>query len=240
MTHTYSLYVGTTPTHDAHGTPIVELPRDLTWGVWDGQIERVAVHQINAYDDASATRSARQLAIATGNDAVMVVRDASRTGVDARDTRYRVRAYVVSEGNRTLHDGAYGDGQGYRFSPDPKGDEVAYLVYQDGSRLAVWEPSLMDGVSDTWIADTRATPNSDGHVCDIDCERVPTATGGVAHVLYPSTPNGAAGRYQAAQNVGITRREYRASGQDESRACRVWAAERAARGPRVAYRNAWL
>jgi hypothetical protein len=76
-------------------------------------------------------------------------------------------------------------------------------------------------------------PNA--HVCGVDCERV-DMDGHVSHVMYPSEPNSAAGRYQAALNLGMTRREYRASGQDESRECRVWAmarAERIARNERI-------
>lgn len=66
------------------------------------------------------------------------------------------------------------------------------------------------------------------HVCGIDCQRTPTG----GHVMYPATPNSAAGRYQAALNLDMTRAQYRASGQDESRECRVWAAARAERETR--------
>ncbi len=63
---------------------------------------------------------------------------------------------------------------------------------------------------------------TDTHECGIDCKPERTPTGGTAHIMFPATPNSSAGRYQAAQNVGMTRREYRASGQDESRNVRIW------------------
>lgn len=63
------------------------------------------------------------------------------------------------------------------------------------------------------------------HECGIDC--VPTADG--RHIMYPALPTIDAGRYQWELNSRMTRREYRASGQDETRECRVWARDRAAR-----------
>ncbi len=48
------------------------------------------------------------------------------------------------------------------------------------------------------------------------------------HVFYPSAPNGAAGRYQAALDLTMDRRAYRASGQDETRNVREWNVARAA------------
>lgn len=62
------------------------------------------------------------------------------------------------------------------------------------------------------------------HECGIDC--VPTADG--RHILYPALPTIDAGRYQWELNRGMTRAQYRASGQDETRECRVWSAQRAA------------
>lgn len=61
------------------------------------------------------------------------------------------------------------------------------------------------------------------HECGIDC--VPTPDG--RHILYPALPTIDAGRYQWELNRGMTRAQYRASGQDETRECRVWAARRA-------------
>ena len=69
---------------------------------------------------------------------------------------------------------------------------------------------------------TRPTIVGNAHTCGIDC--VPTADG--RHIMYPALPTVDAGRYQWELNRGMTRRQYRASGQDETRACRVWAAER--------------
>ena len=72
--------------------------------------------------------------------------------------------------------------------------------------------------------------NSYAHTCGIDCKLEISEDGkSRAHVMYPSDPNGAAGRYQAAQNLTMTRREYRATGQDETREVRLWTAERNAR-----------
>lgn len=62
------------------------------------------------------------------------------------------------------------------------------------------------------------------HECGIDC--VPTPDG--RHILYPALPTIDAGRYQWELNRGMTRAQYRASGQDETRECRVWSAQRAA------------
>lgn len=64
------------------------------------------------------------------------------------------------------------------------------------------------------------------HTCGIDCTLESTPTGGRAHIMFSSAPNRSAGRYQAEQNLGMTRKQYRESGQDETRNCRVWAANR--------------
>jgi hypothetical protein len=229
MTHTYSLYVGTTPTHDAHGAPIVALPRDLAYGVWNGETEAIAIYELRARDDAAAARSAAALAIATGSEAILVARDASPTGIDARDSRYRVRAYVTNKGDRTLYPADIERGIGYTFRPDHKGNEVAWLTTPTGEKFSV------DGAPDMgcdWrermpeAADYAATPS---HECHVDCEPFTTATGGNGHEMYPAEPNRSAGRYQAELNLAMTRREYRASGQDESRNVRVWNARRATR-----------
>lgn len=58
---------------------------------------------------------------------------------------------------------------------------------------------------------------TDNHICHVDCE--PDGRGG--HMMYPSDPTPHAGRYQNTLNLGMTRREYRASGQDESREVRL-------------------
>lgn len=71
------------------------------------------------------------------------------------------------------------------------------------------------------------------HICGVDCNPEPIvwrdAEGkehpGTAHVMYAAEPSSAAGRYQWEQNRAILdqgRRAWRASGQGQSRACRVW------------------
>lgn len=66
-----------------------------------------------------------------------------------------------------------------------------------------------------------ATP----HTCHIDCRPEVSPTGGTYHVMYPAPPSSAAGRYQWEQNAAIKRlgrRAWRATGQGQSRECRVW------------------
>lgn len=67
------------------------------------------------------------------------------------------------------------------------------------------------------------------HICRVDCDpqTVEYANGqtGVAHMMYASEPSSAAGRYQWEQNRAILdrgRRAWRASGQGQTRECRVW------------------
>lgn len=75
------------------------------------------------------------------------------------------------------------------------------------------------------------------HTCHVDChlEVTPYMDGNGkprerrAHVMYAAEPSSAAGRYQWEQNRAILdqgRRAWRASGQGQSRACRVWDADR--------------
>lgn len=69
------------------------------------------------------------------------------------------------------------------------------------------------------------------HICHVDCKLETTPTGGRAHVMYASEPSSAAGRYQWEQNAAIKlqgRRAWRATGQGESRAVRVWNEQRRA------------
>lgn len=79
-------------------------------------------------------------------------------------------------------------------------------------------------------------PNA--HICRVDCKPEPTVwydtdgnpQDGTAHVMYASEPSSAAGRYQWEQNRAILdkgRRAWRASGQGQTRECRVWDCERA-------------
>lgn len=63
------------------------------------------------------------------------------------------------------------------------------------------------------------------HICNVDCKLETTPTGGRAHIMYAAEPSSAAGRYQWEQNARIKRegrRAWRATGQGQSRACRVW------------------
>ena len=76
-----------------------------------------------------------------------------------------------------------------------------------------------------------ATP----HTCHVDCklirERSPhTDVMRTIHVMYAAEPSSAAGRYQWEQNAAIKRqgrRAWRATGQGQSRECRVWDHRRA-------------
>lgn len=71
------------------------------------------------------------------------------------------------------------------------------------------------------------------HTCHVDCKLIPTTwmdregveQPGVAHVMHAAEPSSAAGRYQWEQNAKIKRqgrRAWRATGQGQSRECRVW------------------
>lgn len=60
------------------------------------------------------------------------------------------------------------------------------------------------------------------HICHIDCLLITVEGGRRQHRMYPADPTPHAGRYQHTRNIGMTRREYRATGQDESREVRVW------------------
>lgn len=65
-----------------------------------------------------------------------------------------------------------------------------------------------------------ATP----HTCHIDCELIIEGTRKI-HMMHAAEPSSAAGRYQWEQNAKILaqgRRAWRATGQGQSRACRVW------------------
>jgi hypothetical protein len=131
----YSLYVGTTPVFDAHTesgatlpAPMRGIPRDRVFGVWDGQAERVGVYQVQCADDAQALRIAYAAAAVTGNACVMVARDAQQSDIGSA---YLVSAVSADSGNRTLpaDPDVMTSARGYRFEPDPAGDEIAYLVW---------------------------------------------------------------------------------------------------------------
>jgi len=66
------------------------------------------------------------------------------------------------------------------------------------------------------------------HVCHIDCKLITREDGGRSHIMYASTPNTAAGRYQYDGNREIlnmgrgARKAMRATGQDDTRTNREW------------------
>lgn len=110
--HAYSFYVGSSVVFDAHSesgailpTPLQGVVVDRVWGVWDDSLEAVNVYQTRLSDDETALRVAYGAAIATGNDAVLVTRDAFKGEADRAMTataRYRVSTVRAEEGNRTL------------------------------------------------------------------------------------------------------------------------------------------
>lgn len=150
--HIYSFYVGTTDTHYAHGpvpTHAVGISTFGTgqygtravWGIWEGDFEPTCIYTVELDDDTAAHALSHTLAVLTGNDAILVVRNATPadTGkVFNSPSQYRARRVESLEGNRTLdHNPAQYDttlhtpaswGPGYRFERDIKGDYVAYLV----------------------------------------------------------------------------------------------------------------
>lgn len=72
------------------------------------------------------------------------------------------------------------------------------------------------------------------HTCNVDCKletiTYPNGVTGKAHMMYAAEPSSAAGRYQWEENAAIKaqgRRAWRATGQGQSRECRVWDRERA-------------
>lgn len=80
-----------------------------------------------------------------------------------------------------------------------------------------------------------ATP----HTCHIDCELI-LEDGRRIHMMHASEPSSAAGRYQWEQNAKIKaqgRRAWRATGQGQSRACRVWDYLRKTGAPRPGVRS---
>lgn len=61
------------------------------------------------------------------------------------------------------------------------------------------------------------------HICHVDCTpEISPINGHTIHIMYPFEATKDAGKYQSEQNLNMTRREYRASGQDQSRNCRLW------------------
>lgn len=99
-------------------------------------------------------------------------------------------------------------------------------------RIRTKTPVDFSGLSyeDYWDAVFAQHPTD--HECGVDCRlyfREPgNPESSTGHMMYPSEPSTAAGRYQWEQNQKImTRREWDATGQDESRECRKWNRDRA-------------
>jgi len=151
----FSFYVGTTPAHHAH-TDVervrTALPRRIgdyslfnvreEWGVWEGEVEPVAVIRADIPNDATAQRIAYAMAAITGNAAILVSRQATPYEGDssmASTARFRVSTEWRVTGNRTIASlapqtpGGDGHPQGWSFVPDVKGPDVAYLVTSDAT-----------------------------------------------------------------------------------------------------------
>lgn len=83
------------------------------------------------------------------------------------------------------------------------------------------------------------------HICHVDCklDLIPAiGPHGMymrrEHMMYATEPSSAAGRYQWEQNAAIKlqgRRAWRATGQGQSRECRVWDYRRATEPEEVTY-----
>lgn len=143
--NTYSFYVGSTDTHDAHSGYRGDLARMLAqladaprvtnlWGVWDDEVERVARYDVTLADDATALRVAYALTVLTGNECVMVTRDALpvQDGFTMSSARaYRVTREIRYSGNRTLMDETGPLAAGWALTRDVTGGTVAYLVWSD-------------------------------------------------------------------------------------------------------------
>lgn len=108
-------------------------------GVWEGQSERVMRYPFTAPDDATALRYAYAMAILSGNDAVLISRE-YRPG-EGDNSFQSVRPYIVSTiaayagQNRTVATDSLAEAEeapGWAYTPDVRGDEVAYLAWSDG------------------------------------------------------------------------------------------------------------
>lgn len=145
---TFSFYVGSTDTHDAHRSHTRVVPAfgeayrtqgvTFTQGVWDGVTENVAIYTVELATDVQAQRIAFALAVLTGNVAVLVVRDTDRDDharTFGSTAAYRVDAIGSLNGNRTLYQAsaATEPGAGYTYTPAVMGAYVAYLVGLDNT-----------------------------------------------------------------------------------------------------------
>jgi hypothetical protein len=108
-------------------------------GVWEGVAEEVTRIRFDAPDDATAQRYAYAMAVLSGNDAVLISREAIAgeddfTMSSARAFRVATVAAYAGE-NRTVAADNLIDAlhaPGWAYTPDVRGDEVAYLVWADG------------------------------------------------------------------------------------------------------------
>lgn len=145
---TYSFYVGSTDAHNAHApfalTPTfarMGLPDSvptLTHGIWEGTTENVAIYTVSLATDVQAQRLAFALAVLTGNDAILVVRDTDRDDYSrtfGSTAAYRVDIEHVLTGNRTMYpaDPFEPRHYGYRYTPAVGGVYVAFLVGLDNT-----------------------------------------------------------------------------------------------------------
>lgn len=76
------------------------------------------------------------------------------------------------------------------------------------------------------------------HTCHVDCKLEIDAKGRRSHLMYAAEPSSAAGRYQWEQNAAIKRqgrRAWRATGQGQSRECRLFDYRRATEPEEVVY-----
>ena len=141
----YSFYVGSTPQFDAHIStraidafprelwPSLFLHKECVYGEWEGKREETVILTAEFDSDAIAQRIAYAVAILTGNDCVMVLRRALLTeGIKAMDSiaRYTATREFTNTGNRTFFNH---ESEGERFTPDIRGEYVAYLVHADAT-----------------------------------------------------------------------------------------------------------
>ena len=146
----YSFYVGSTETYDAHCPNDVYLwrafpegdltPETRTYGVWNGDTENTSIYTAELASDEIAQRIGYAIALLTGNDCVLVIRAATREESHQAmhsTARYRVAREIRYAGNRTLLDETGPLAMGYAFTHDVRGDYVAYLANSDATISAI-------------------------------------------------------------------------------------------------------
>lgn len=125
----YGIYVGSTSTYDAHTDPRKGSPTHLALGYWEGVAENTALYNVNGTDD-SITRHAKNLALETNNDQILVIREASP--IDAPQFRVsRVDATPADIGYTVLN------GRAYTYTANPEGTLTAWLVDGNGTVTSV-------------------------------------------------------------------------------------------------------